>query len=340
VNSHPLPLTANDVMTSPVVTASADANVREVARILLENSIGAVPVLDVAGVPVGMVSDGDLLGRRPDNPRRDWWLEVLAKGSVPAELSDSSANRSVREVMTSPLISIAPDTPVGAVARSLQAHGVKRLPVVRDAEIVGIVSRSDLLGIIANPTETLVEKAVANRLLSFLESLIGGASLTGAQERSPASPAPAAITPQPHKLSAELLRSEVRALKQEAVDAAEATKRAAELERKRRIKALLEHHVSAELWREILNHAEESAKHGEKEFLMLRFPSDLCADGGLMIDVAEAGWESTLRGEAAEIYKKWRDELRPEGFGLSARIVSYEEDGTLGDIGLYLTWGE
>jgi CBS domain-containing protein len=338
VNSHPLPLTANDVMTIPVVTASVDAHVREVARILLENSIGAVPVLDVAGVPVGMVSDGDLLGRRPDDSRGDWWLEMLAKSSVPAELSDSSANRSVREVMTSPLISIAPDTPVGAVARSLQAYGVKRLPVVRDGKIVGIVSRADLLGSIAS--ESLVEKAGANRLLSFLESLVGGVSLTGAQERSAASPAPAAITPQPHKLSAELLRSEVRALKQESLDAAEATRRAAELERKRRIEAMLEHHVSAELWREILNHAEASAKHGEKEFLLLRFPSDLCADGGRMIDVAESGWESTLRGEAAEIYKKWRDELRPEGFGLSARIVSYDDAGITGDIGLYLTWGE
>jgi hypothetical protein len=242
--------------------------------------------------------------------------------------------------MTSPLISIAPDTPVGAVARSLQAHDVKRLPVVRDGEIVGIVSRSDLLGSIADPCDSLVEKAAANRLLSFLESLVGGASLTGAQKRSAASTAPAVITPQPHKLSAELLRSEVRALKQESVDAAEATRRAEELERKRRVKVMLEQHVSAELWREILNHAEASAKHGEKEFMLLRFPSDLCADGGRMIDVAELGWESTLRGEAAEIYKKWRDELRSEGFGLSARIVSYDEYGIIGDIGLYLTWGE
>jgi hypothetical protein len=56
-----------------------------------------------------------------------------------------------------------------------------------------------------------------------------------------------------------------------------------------------------------------------------------------MIDGAELGREATLRDEAAEICKKWRDELRPEGSGLSARIVSYDDDGIIGDIGLYLT---
>jgi CBS domain-containing protein len=341
VNSNPFPLIANDVMTSPVVTAMADARVRDVARILLEKAIGAVPVLDVGDVPVGMASDGDLLARRPDDRRRDWWLEMLAKGSFPADLSDSRTNRSIREVMTSPLISVSPDTPVGTVARILQTHRIKRVPVVRDSKIVGIVSRADLLGLIANRSEALLDKAVSGRrLVSFLESLIGGASLTGAHQESAASPPRAVISSPPHKFSAELLRSEVRAFKQESVDSAEATRRAAALERKRRVKALLEQHLSAELWREILDHAELSATHGEKEFLLLRFPSDLCADGGRMIDIAESGWESTLRGEAAEIYTKWRDQLRPAGFGMSACIVSYDDDGIIGDVGLYLTWGE
>jgi hypothetical protein len=58
-----------------------------------------------------------------------------------------------------------------------------------------------------------------------------------------------------------------------------------------------------------------------------------------MIDVAEPGWETTLRGEPAELLARWRSELKPKGFGLSARIVSYV-DGVLGDVGLFLTWGE
>lgn len=310
--------------------------VREVARVLLESAIDAAPVLDVDGVPVGMVSNGDLLGRRPNDRRSDWWLEVLASGSVPARLSDPGADRIAREVMTSPLISIAPDTPVAVIAQVLRAHRIKRLPVVRDGEIVGLVSGADLLELLATPSQS--KAAAPNRLLSFLESLIGGAALTGASERPAASPVVAAVEAPKRKFSAEWLRKEVEEFKQEAVETAEAARRAEALERQRRVKALLDQHVSAELWREILDSAELSAKHGEKEFLLLRFPSDLCADRGRMIDVAEPGWPSTLRGEAAEMYNRWSRELRPEGFGLSARIVSYD-DGLVGDVGLYLTWG-
>lgn len=74
--------------------------------------------------------------------------------------------------------------------------------------------------------------------------------------------------------------------------------------------------------------------------MLLRFPSDLCSDGGRKIDVAEEGWEVTLRGEAAELYNRWRRELKPQGFGLSARIVSFEDQGIIGDLGLFLTWGD
>jgi len=73
--------------------------------------------------------------------------------------------------------------------------------------------------------------------------------------------------------------------------------------------------------------------------MLSRFPSDLCSDGGRKIDVAEQGWEETLRGEAGEIHDRWRKEMKPQRFGLSARFVSYE-DGIIGEIGLYLIWGE
>jgi hypothetical protein len=98
--------------------------------------------------------------------------------------------------------------------------------------------------------------------------------------------------------------------------------------------------VSTQLWRELLEHAELAARGGEQELMLLRFPSELCIDGGRKIDVVEKGWEQTLRGEAAEIYDRWRKELKPQGFGLAARIVSFDEEGAIGDIGLYLTWGE
>ena len=136
------------------------------------------------------------------------------------------------------------------------------------------------------------------------------------------------------------MRAEVRSFKAEIGNSSVAARQAARLERQRQIKSLLEQHVSAALWREMLDHAETAARNGEKELLLLQFPSDLCSDGGRAIDVAEDGWEATLRGEAAEIYARWRDELRPRGFGLAGRIVSYDEEGVISDIALYLTWGE
>jgi hypothetical protein len=169
--------------------------------------------------------------------------------------------------------------------------------------------------------------------------MIGGASLRGGLER----PTAPAESPQrekdaaPSALSAEAFRDAVRAYKAQSQDQRQGFKREAQLQRQRQIKALLNQHVSGAQWSQMLDQAKLAARRGEQEFIMLRFPSDLCSDGGRAVNVAEEGWEGTLRGEAAEFYSRWRTELKPQGFGLSARIVSYE-DGIPGDIGLFLTW--
>jgi hypothetical protein len=172
-----------------------------------------------------------------------------------------------------------------------------------------------------------------------MESLIGGASLRGGLERRTAPAEP----PQGKKgtvisvLSAEAFRDAVRACKAESIDQRQALKREAQLQRQRKIETLLNQHVSDAQWSEMLDKAKLAAGRGEQEFMLLRFPSDLCSDGGRKINVAEEGWEGTLRGEAAEFYSRWRMELKPRSFGLTARIVSFE-DGIIGDVALYLTW--
>jgi len=337
-------LVAGELMSSPAISTSATASVRGAARLMLDHGVGALPALDEAGRPIGMVSDGDLLRRRPDGGRRDWWLEMLASGAS-SQASAIDLDRPVREVMSAPLITVSPRARVQEIAEAMQAHRVKRLPVIDDGRLIGIVSRADLMCVVESvphaPQAALAE-GEGHRLLGFLESLIGGASLRGVLERQhPAAPQPhqERERPAPPPLSASAFRDAVRAYKAETVDHQQAQARDAQLERRRQIKALLDHHVSHELWREMLEHAELAAKNGEQEVMMLRFPSDLCSDGGRKIDVVERGWEETLRGEAAELYSRWKTELKPKGFGLSARIVSYEDGGTIGDIGLYLTWG-
>ena len=308
---------------------------------MLDHGVGGVPVIDASGAAIGMASDGDLMGRRPDDGRRDWWLKMLAEGTPSTNLFGPGGDRPVREVMSAPLIGISPGAPVQDVAEALQAHGIKRLPVMEDGRVLGVVSRADLLCVVESVPKTRLEEASGAGILGFLESLIGGASLRGVLDRGGAGPSgEAAQPPKPRVFSASAFRNHVRTFKAESYDRKQAARREAELDRRRQIKALLDHHVSAQLWQELLKHAELAARGGQQELMLLRFPSDLCSDGGRKIDVVEKDWEETLRGEAAMIYDRWRKELKQQGFGLAARIVSFDEEGAIGDIGLYLTWGE
>jgi hypothetical protein len=102
---------------------------------------------------------------------------------------------------------------------------------------------------------------------------------------------------------------------------------------------LINHHISDENWRDLMHQARQAAQRGEKEFLLLRFPTQLCSDVGRAINVGEPNWPTTLRGEAAEIYLRWEQALKPHGFGLRARILEFP-GGMPGDSGLFLTWAQ
>ena len=327
---------ADELMSSPAITTQTTEPVFSVARLMLNSGIDGVPVLDPAGRPVGMVSDGDLLGRRGEG-RRSPWLEMLAEQSPPPR---SALERPVGEVMSAPLITISRKASVRDIAETFRAHRIKQLPVLDGGSMVEVVTRADLLPLVDElPDARSAGRDKGGGLLEFLESMIGGASLRGGLERAPAPPS----APRGEKavaidaLSAKAFRDAVRASKAESLDHKQTTRREAQLERERQVHAFLDQHVTDANWSEMLEKAKFAALNGEQEYMMLRFPSDLCSDGGRKIDVAEEGWEGTLRGAAAELYGRWRTELKPQGFSLSARIVSYD-DGIVGDLGLYLTW--
>ena len=164
---------AADLMSSPAITSRTTEPVFSVAQLMLESGVSGVPVLDAGGRPVGMVSDGDLLGRRGDG-RLSPWLEMLAKQSPPPE---SALERPVGEVMSAPLITISLNASVRDIAETFQAHRIKRLPVLDGEGLVGVVSRADLLCLIESlPAARPVRSDEGAGLLGFLESLIGGAS--------------------------------------------------------------------------------------------------------------------------------------------------------------------
>ena len=86
-----------------------------------------------------------------------------------------------------------------------------------------------------------------------------------------------------------------------------------------------------------LKRVHQSADHGEKQILILRFPSDLCSDRGRAINNALPGWEETLVGVPRQIYEVWLEKLKPRGFGLHADVLDFP-DGMPGDIGLFCRW--
>ncbi|MCC7345803.1 MAG: CBS domain-containing protein [Variibacter sp.] len=144
-------MNAADVMVTDVVTVSPDATVQEVAKLLLAKRISGVPVVDAEGRLVGLVSEGDLI-RRPESGtsrRHPWWLAMLAgRDALAAEYIKEHGSK-VADVMTRKVISIAPETSLNEVANLLERNAIKRVPVVKDGKVVGIVSRANLLQALA-----------------------------------------------------------------------------------------------------------------------------------------------------------------------------------------------
>jgi hypothetical protein len=198
--------------------------------------------------------------------------------------------------------------------------------------MVGIVSRSDLVRAMA----TQIPKRAMEESVGGLLSLFTGMMQTGVRpENAPAS-ALAAVAEKP-PVTAGSFRELMTIAKQVGRDDAVAVKHLAALERQRQIEAMLLEHLDKQLWVKLLDRAQAAAAQGESSFELIRFPCDLCSDGGRKIDVAEIDWPSTLRGEAAEVYARWERELRPSGFRLRAQIVEYL-DGIPNNIALSLSW--
>lgn len=146
---------AQDVMTTEVITVSPDTGVTDIARQLVENRISAVPVVDGAGKLLGIVSEGDLMRRAESGTERhhSWWLALLAGPEERTREYVKTHGLHARDVMTKDVVTTTENATLEEVAASLEKHKVKRLPVLRDGKVVGVVSRANLLhGLIARKT--------------------------------------------------------------------------------------------------------------------------------------------------------------------------------------------
>jgi CBS domain-containing protein len=169
---------SKDVMTTNVLTVGPDTDVRTIARSLIERGISAVPVVDHAGRIIGIVSEGDLMRRAEAGTERhpSWWLALFAGPEDTARDYAKSHGLTAKDVMTRPAITVAEDAPLGEIATLLERHRIKRVPVVRDGTIVGIVSRANLLhGLVAKEAAP----AVASDDAGIREQVIAGIKAAG-----------------------------------------------------------------------------------------------------------------------------------------------------------------
>jgi CBS domain-containing protein len=146
---------AADVMTSHVITAAPDDTVAAVARQLAINHISGVPVCDKGGKLLGMLSESDLM--RPFmsevEARRSWWLHLLAEGT---ELAPNFLDyirqdrRHAKDLMTTPVVSVSEQTSAREIGDLMIKQRIKHVPVLRDGQLVGIVTRADIIRVIAS----------------------------------------------------------------------------------------------------------------------------------------------------------------------------------------------
>jgi CBS domain-containing protein len=170
---------ARDVMTTNVVSVTPDTPVEEIARTLLNHRISAVPVIDANGRVMGMVSEGDLMRRPESETHRHtaWWLGLLASPAEQAAEFIKSHGRTAEDVMTQPVITVEDDTRLEEVADILERLQIKRVPVLRENKVIGIVSRANLLhGLVAAKlagTVTADEEAIRASLLEAIQKETG-----------------------------------------------------------------------------------------------------------------------------------------------------------------------
>ena len=168
---------AADVMVSKVISVRSDTSVEEIAETLLANRISAVPVLEDGGL-VGIVSEGDLIHRvEADTERhRSWWLELLTGRETLAREFVKSHSRKAADVMTRSVVTVTPDTSLSDLASLLEKHRIKRVPVMQDGKIVGIVSRANLIQALVRrgnkiiPDQAVEDSALRDNVLAQLRT--------------------------------------------------------------------------------------------------------------------------------------------------------------------------
>ena len=167
---------AHQIMTRSVITVTPDATILEAANLMLRYHVSGLPVIDTAGKLVGIVSEGDFIRRSEIGTQRKpgrWLKFLLGAGRAAADYVHENG-RKISEVMTPDPVTITEETPLDQIVSSMESNGVKRLPVMRDGKLVGIVSRANLLQAVAGlardvPDPTADDDHIRSRVIAAIE---------------------------------------------------------------------------------------------------------------------------------------------------------------------------
>lgn len=178
---------ASDIMTRQVITINAGSTVAEAAKRMLDHHISGMPVVDAEDRVVGIISEGDLLRRSEINTahdasgrRRSWWLGLFAGpfAQQPEELADAYAkehSRAVRDVMTRNVACVSADASLEEVVSTMESRRIKRVPVVSEHRIVGIISRANVMRVLTAmapviPAPTMDDRRLRENVIAAFRS--------------------------------------------------------------------------------------------------------------------------------------------------------------------------
>src|SRR5581483_7770496 len=152
-----------DIMTSNVISVQNDDQVLKAARLMLQNHISGLPVLNAHGSLVGMVTEGDFLrrGELDTERRRPRWLEFLVGPGKLAQEYVHASGRKVEEIMTRTPYTVSGTDSLETVVTLMERHHIKRLPVIQGGRVVGIISRANLMHEMAHRMRLDVEASTA-----------------------------------------------------------------------------------------------------------------------------------------------------------------------------------
>jgi CBS domain-containing protein len=168
---------AYHIMTPSPVTVRPETSIADAAALMLSERISGLPVVDASGQLVGIVSEGDFLRRTEigTRRRRSTWLSFLTSSGKLASEFVREAGQSVADVMTPNPVTVSEQTTIGDIVSLMERREIKRLPVMRDKTLVGIVTRANLLQAVASlarsaPQLTADDNDLRRQVLNAMES--------------------------------------------------------------------------------------------------------------------------------------------------------------------------